>query len=142
MKKNLNLEEIVKSLKENRKESDVKSIDDDIENKKVDFRIETVKSMLEKWSEKKDKKSQTQEKMIRSFFWFLVSQSIFFIVLIVLKIILEINFKYEIENKIIYWYLSIFMVQIIALITISHRYMFSDAEDKILEIAKEIIKED
>ena len=142
MKKNLNLEEIVKSLKENRKESDVKSIDDDIENKKVDFRIETVKSMLEKWSEKKDKKSQTQEKMIRSFFWFLVSQSIFFIVLIVLKIILEINFKYEIENKIIYWYLSIFMVQIIALITISHRYMFSDEEDKILEIAKEIIKED
>lgn len=80
--------------------------------------------------------------MIKSFFWFLVSQSIFFVILVISKVILEIVFKYIIDNKIIYWYLSIFMVQIIALITISHRYMFSDNEDKILEIAKEIIKED
>lgn len=142
MKNKISFEEMLKSLKENRKESDVTSIDDRIESKKIDFKIETVKSMLEKWSDKKDKKSKTQEKMIKSFFWFLVSQSIFFVILVISKVILEIVFKYVIDNKIIYWYLSIFMVQIIALITISYRYMFSDNEDKILEIAKEIIKED
>jgi len=142
MKNKINFEEMLKSLKENRKESDVTSIDDRIESKKIDFKIETVKSMLEKWSDKKDKKSKTQEKMIKSFFWFLVSQSIFFVILVISKVILEVVFEYVIDNKIIYWYLSIFMVQIIALITISHRYMFSDNEDKILEIAKEIIKED
>lgn len=142
MKNKISFEEMLKSLKENRKESDVTSIDDRIESKKIDFKIETVKSMLEKWSDKKDKKSKTQEKMIKSFFWFLVSQSIFFVILVISKVILEVVFKYVIDNKIIYWYLSIFMVQIIALITISHRYMFSDNEDKILEIAKEIIKED
>lgn len=71
MKNKISFEEMLKSLKENRKESDVTSIDDRIESKKIDFKIETVKSMLEKWSDKKDKKSKTQEKMIKSFFWFL-----------------------------------------------------------------------
>lgn len=71
MKNKISFEEMLKSLKENRKESDVASIDDRIESKKIDFKIETVKSMLEKWSDKKDKKSKTQEKMIKSFFWFL-----------------------------------------------------------------------
>lgn len=71
MKNKISFEEMLKSLKENRKESDVASIDDRIESKKIDFKIKTVKSMLEKWSDKKDKKSKTQEKMIKSFFWFL-----------------------------------------------------------------------
>lgn len=52
MKNKISFEEMLKSLKENRKESDVTSIDDRIESKKIDFKIETVKSMLEKWSDK------------------------------------------------------------------------------------------
>ena len=62
MKNKISFEEMLKSLKENRKESDVTSIDNRIESKKIDFKIETVKSLLEKWSEKKDKKSKLKKK--------------------------------------------------------------------------------
>ena len=39
MKNKISFEEMLKSLKENRKESDVASIDDRIESKKIDFKL-------------------------------------------------------------------------------------------------------
>ena len=38
--------------------------------------------------------------------------------------------------------MSIFIVQVIGLITIGTKYTFSDGEDKILEITREIIKKE
>ena len=96
--------------------------------------------ILNQWKIKKDEKMRIQGKMIRSFFWFLVVQFVCLILLISSKIATEIIFSYKFDSLIIYWYLSIFVTQIIALITISHKYMFSDNEDRILEYTQKHLK--
>ncbi|RRD38453.1 hypothetical protein EII29_10120 [Leptotrichia sp. OH3620_COT-345] len=102
---------------------------------------ETIQeTILNQWKIKKDEKMRIQGKMIRSFFWFLVGQFVCLILLISSKIITEIIFSYKFDSLIIYWYLSIFVTQIIALITISHKYMFSDNEDRILEYTQKHLK--
>lgn len=110
--------------------------------KKIEFpeSKEIQEVILNQWKIKKDEKMRIQGKMIRSFFWFLVGQFVCLILLISSKIATEIIFSYKFDSLIIYWYLSIFVTQIIALITISHKYMFSDNEDRILEYTQKHLK--
>ena len=107
--------------------------------KKIEFpeSKEIQEVILNQWKIKKDEKMRIQGKMIRSFFWFLVGQFVCLILLISSKIATEIIFSYKFDSLIIYWYLSIF---VIALSTISHKYMFSDNEDRILEYTQKHLK--
>ncbi len=103
------------------------------EKEQHEMKKDTIFHIMDIWKDKKKEKSITQKEMIKYFFIFINVELIIFLGLIFF------NLRFRLEVIVIYWYLSIFVLEFISLMYLATKYSFSDEEDKVLNVVEKIV---